>query len=178
MYTKGGGHKKKYRAIDFSNSSFSGIVETIEYDPYRTAHIARVFSSTLNEHKYILAPEGLITGHFINLDQSSLKIFNKLHLGNSYKIGDLPLGSFIFNLPISLEKEAQVTRSAGTYSLLIARGVDFCKIRLPSGEYRLLDKKTRVILGIVSNGNHNEIVIGKAGRNRWLNKRPSVRGVL
>lgn len=177
IYTKGGGHKKKYRSINFRNERISGVVESIEYDPFRTANIARIFSSFYKSHFYILAPEGLSRGHYINFSNTRLKSAKKFQIGNHYKLGELPLGSFLFNVPFFVNKKGKMARAAGTHAQLISRGVSHCSIRIASGEYRLLNKEIMVCFGSVSNSNLKLTNLGKAGRNRWLNRRPSVRGV-
>lgn len=177
VYTKGGGHKKKYRVLDFSNACIAGVVESIEYDPFRTANIARIFSSLNKSHFYVLAPEGLSRGHYVNFSDTHLNSAKKLRIGDNYKLGELPLGSFIFNIPLFINKKGKMVRAAGTHAQLISRGIQYCSIRIPSGEYRFLNKDIMVSLGSVSNSNHKLTNLGKAGRNRWLNRRPSVRGV-
>jgi len=177
VYTQGGGHKKKYRALDFFNDPKIGIIESIEYDPFRTAHIARVYNSSKRTHKYILAPEGLKPGYFINFETNMDSRFKKFRIGSVYPLKELPIGSFVYNLPFFFKNCGKIARSAGNYAQIMSRGDSFCNIKLSSGAHKLFLKETKVSLGIVSNGNHRSINIGKAGRNRWLNRRPRVRGV-
>jgi large subunit ribosomal protein L2 len=172
--SKGGGHKKKYRIISFDRNDLEGIVENIEYDPYRSANIARIFSSVSNMHSYILAPEGLRRGHFIT-SQSEQKELN-LKIGNSFSLKQLPLGLFIHNIPFPYKKGG-IARSAGTSAQIISKDNSYCRLRLMSGEHRLFSLDTIVTLGVLSNPSHKHVVLGKAGRSRWLNRRSHVRGV-
>eukprot|EP00622_Pseudochattonella_farcimen_P006927 FR742804.1.p1 GENE.FR742804.1~~FR742804.1.p1 ORF type:complete len:282 (+),score=-4.65 FR742804.1:21-866(+) len=176
VYTKGGGHKKRYRELDFLRKGAQGIVESIEYDPSRTANIARVFCQEKTEHFYILSPEGLDKGHFIKtFDTSSQEITFKI--GNVYLLRDLPLGLFVHNFSFSPGRKGKIARAAGAYGQIISKNAKYCRIRLNSGEHRFFLLDTTATLGIVSNGSHKLTFLGKAGRARWLNKRPSVRGV-
>jgi len=176
VYTKGGGHKKKYRELDFIRTETQGIVESIEYDPFRTANIARVFCQKEAQHLYILSPEGLNKGHFIKtFGASSQEITFKI--GNTYFLKDLPLGLFVHNFSFSPGKKGKIARAAGASGQIISKNAKYCRIRLNSGEHRFFSLDTRATLGVVSNGLHKLIYLGKAGRARWLNKRPSVRGV-
>jgi large subunit ribosomal protein L2 len=174
VFRKGAGHKKKYRIISFSRSSLSGIVESIEYDPYRSANIARVFSENVNMHFYILAPEGLLKGHYITsqLDKKELS----LKTGNLFYLQHLPLGTFVHNIFFP-QKKTGIARAAGCSAQLVSKDANYCRLRLSSGEHRLFPLHTEATLGTVSNPFHKRIVLGKAGRSRWLNRRPTVRGV-
>ena len=174
FFSKGGGHKKRYRMISYDRESISGIVESIEYDPYRTANIARVYSESTNKHSYILAPEGLSKGHFVSsqIDRTS---FN-FKVGNLFYLKDLPLGVFVHNIYFPNSKKG-LARSAGCAAVLISKNANFCRLRLNSGEQRLFSPKTYATLGSLSNPFHKRIVLGKAGRSRWLDRRPHVRGV-
>lgn len=174
VYTKGGGHKKRYRVILFNKNFISGIVESIEYDPYRTANIARLFSAENNEHFYILAPEGLKQGHIIKNQLGTPEL--DFRIGNSFFLKDIPLGFFIHNIPFSYGNGG-IARAAGCSAQLISKDKDKCRLRLSSGEHRLFPLDTVVTLGVLSNSFNKRIVLGKAGRSRWLNRRPSVRGV-
>jgi len=180
-FNRGGGHKKRYRIISSHHYSFSsGIVESIEYDPYRSANIARIFVEKIKENKsffshfYILAPEGLKKGHFIS-SQLENKDFN-YKVGNRFYLKNLPLGVFVHNIYFS-HKKGGFARSAGCGAQIVAKDKNNCRLRLSSGEYRLFPLKTEATLGLVSNSPHKLINLGKAGRSRWLNRRPSVRGV-
>jgi len=174
VFRKGGGHKKKYRVLAFFRSSLSGIVEEIEYDPYRSANIARIFSENSNTHFYILAPEGLARGHYISSQFDKKDLF--LKTGNLFFLRDLPLGSFVHNIFFP-KKMSGIARAAGCSAQLVSKNDNFCRLRLSSGEHRLFSFDTLATLGIVSNFQHKRVVLGKAGRSRWLNRRPTVRGV-
>merc|ERR1712188_44568 len=149
IYTRGGGHKKKYRQLDFERKKLSGIVEAIEYDPYRTGNIARIYCSE-KKHHYILAPKCL---------------------------EDLPLGLFVHNFSFSAGHKGKIARAAGTFGQIISKNDKYCRIRLSSGEHRYFLLDTEATLGVVSNNLHKLTSLGKAGRSRWLNRRPIVRGV-
>lgn len=181
VFHRGGGHKKKYRILASpSYSHLSGIVESIEYDPFRSANIARIFSEnkiggkTYPLHFYILAPENLKKGHFIS-SQLDKDEFN-YKIGNRFYLKDLPLGVFVHNIKIP-EKKGIFTRSAGCGAQIVAKDNNFCRLKLNSGEYRLFPLKSEATLGVVSNSSAKLVNLGKAGRSRWLNRRPSVRGV-
>ena len=175
VYTKGGGHKKKYRLIEFQRNAVEGIVESIEYDPFRTANIARVFCRETKEHFYIISPETLKRGHFVSFFDHSDPLNFKV--GSSYRLGLLPLGLFVHNISFQKRGDGKIARSAGTHAQLISKANNYCRLRLNSGEHRLFHKDTIVSLGVVSNSLHKLTVLGKAGRNRWKNRRPTVRGV-
>jgi large subunit ribosomal protein L2 len=186
--SKGSGLKKKYRIILFDRAFLSGVVEFIEYDPYRSANIARIYSNILNIHCYILAPSGLSRGHFINNQIG--KNYKNFKIGNLFILQDLPLGVFIHNIFFPFQqtykksfknvfifiRTSGLVRSAGCSAQLVSRDI-FCRLRLPSGEHRLFPAETNATLGILSNSLHNRVTLGKAGRSRWLNVRPTVRGV-
>lgn len=174
VFTRGGGHKKKYRIISHKRSFLFGIVESIEYDPYRSANIARVFSEETTQHFYILAPEGLKKGHYIK-SHVEKKIDLRFKIGDFYCLRDLPLGVFVHN--ISFTRKGGVARSAGCSAQIISKDQSYCRLRLSSGEHRLFSLETTATLGTLSNALHKRVVLGKAGRSRWLNRRPSVRGV-
>jgi len=173
-FHKGGGHKKLYRKLTYQRKELSGIVETIEYDPFRSANIARIFFESKNSHVYILAPEGLKKGHFItSFCKNSLNL--RFKNGNSFFLEDLPLGAFVHN--IAFLHKGSAARSAGSSAQLISKNNKYCRFRLNSGEIRIFPIDITATLGNVSNFFHKHIVLGKAGRSRWLNKRPTVRGV-
>ena len=174
VYTTGGGHKKKYRIISYERSIISGIVESIEYDPYRSASIARIFYESANAHFYILAPEGLKQGHFVDSQLEKKELDFKV--GNLFYLRDLPLGVFVHNIGFP-NSNGGVARSAGCGVQIISKNENYCRLRLNSGEHRLFSLTTKVTLGILSNSAHKHVSLGKAGRARWLNKRPLVRGV-
>jgi large subunit ribosomal protein L2 len=174
IFTQGGGHKRKYRQILKDRSLLNGIVESIEYDPNRTGDIARIYSWSTKTHYYILAPQKLKRGNIINsvLNDSQLS----LRIGNTYRLKDLPLGVSIYDLPFPYSKNRAVL-SAGCKAVILSKSSLFCRIKLNSGELRLYPTDTLVCLGAVSNPLHQLISLGKAGRSRWLGRRPSVRGV-
>ena len=156
---QGGGHKRRYRIIDFKRTK-DGIparVATIEYDPNRSARIA-LLNYADGEKRYILAPNGL-------------------KVGNALPIKNIPVGTMIHNIELKIGKGAQLARSAGSAVQLMAKENDYALLRLPSGELRKVHINCRATIGQVGNLEHENITIGKAGRNRWLGKRPENRGV-
>lgn len=170
---KGCGHKKKYRKIEFfRQNDFVGIIVGIEYDPNRNANIASVYNLSSNEYIYILAPKNLKTGDIV---KSGSNIEPKL--GNSLPISEIPVGSFIHNVSIHQKKPGQISRAAGTFSQIKEKSLNYAKIELNSGEQKLVSSKCFATIGIVSNELYNLTQKGKAGRSRWLNVRPTVRGV-
>jgi len=172
IYQKGGGRKKLYRKIDFLRNNLKGVVQKIEYDPNRTAFIGRIFNFIEKKYFYILASSNLKRGDYI---QSGIN--SSLQEGNNLPLSNIPVGFFIHNLSIKPNSNGQFIRSAGTFCQLIQKDINFAKIKLPSGEQRLVSIKNSSTLGIVSNLNNRYIILGKAGRSRWKNKRPIVRGV-
>ncbi|MFZ5897677.1 MAG: 50S ribosomal protein L2 [Bacillota bacterium] len=170
----GGGHKRKYRIIDFKRDK-DGIpakVVSIEYDPNRSANIALV-SYADGEKRYILAPVGLQVGQtIISGPDADIKVGNALPLRN------IPAGTLIHNLEYYPGQGAKVVRSAGGAAQLMAKEGDYAHVRLPSGEVRLFSMDCKATIGQVGNLEHENITIGKAGRNRWLGIRPTVRGVV
>jgi len=170
---KGGGNKQKYRLIDFKRNK-DGIVanvKTIEYDPNRSARIALVAYSD-GEKRYILAPTGLKVG-----DKVVSGVEADIKLGNAKMLKDLPVGTVIHNVEMRPGKGGQLARSAGTYAQLLAKEGTYCHVRMPSGEIRLIKAECKASIGQVSNQEHENIKIGKAGRARWKGVRPTVRGV-
>lgn len=172
-FNKGGGHKKKYRNITFLRDENSiGIVRSIEYDPYRTANIASIYDFLKKKYYYILHPRYLNVGDIIKSGNDA-----EPYLGHSLQISKIPVGSFIHNISMKPNKNAQLSRSAGTFSILIEKTPTLCQIKLNSGELKYLSNKCIATIGIVSNSSFFLTTKGKAGRSRWLNKRPKVRGV-
>lgn len=171
-YHKGGGHKKLYRKIDFNRIDLEGVVTSIEYDPNRTAHIACIYDSIKNRHSYIICPKNLKVGDLI---KSGLNATVKI--GHSLLLDKIPLGSFIHNISIIPGERGKIARAAGNYAQLIQKDKKYAKIKLRSGEQRFIFLNCTATLGVVSNENHSLISLSKAGRSRWLNKRPIVRGV-
>ena len=169
----GGGHKKKYRVIDFKREKFGvpAIVKTVEYDPNRTAFIALVAYKD-GEKRYIIAPEGLQVGQELLSGQGVAP-----EVGNTLILKEIPLGTIVHNVELRPGKGAAMVRSAGGYAQLVAREGKYSTLKLPSGEMRMVLSSCLATIGTVSNGEHLNVRLGKAGRNRWLGKRPRVRGV-
>ena len=168
----GGGHKRKYRIIDFKRDleDRSAEVLTIEYDPNRSAYIALVDYG--DEKRYIIAPNGLKVGDKIMSGKAALP-----NVGNAMYLDKIPLGSSIHAIEMSPGKGAQLARSAGTYGTLMGREGKYAIIKLPSGEVRRVLLTCKATIGATSNPDHALQVMGKAGRNRWKGNRPRVRGV-
>lgn len=172
-FHKGGGHKKKYRVINFNRiDATKGIVCSIEYDPNRNSNIASIYDNLNNIFFYILAPKNLNIGDIV---ESGNNIEPKL--GNSLPIEKIPVGSYIHNVIPKLNKFAQISRSAGSFSKLKEKTLQQAIIELSSGEQRNISPKCYATIGIVSNENVFLKKSYKAGQSRWLNKRPTVRGV-
>lgn len=170
---RGGGHKRAYRIIDFKRDKIDipARVTAIEYDPNRTARIA-LLTYADGEKRYILCPVGLnVNDTVIASDRA------EIHVGNHLPLRNIPLGSLIHNIEMKIGKGGQLARSAGSYAQLIAKEQRYAQIKLPSGEVRMVLLDCRATLGQVSNVEHENISIGKAGRTRWLGFRPKVRGV-
>ncbi|RZL51198.1 MAG: 50S ribosomal protein L2 [Pedobacter sp.] len=169
---KGGGHKQNYRSIDFKRNKISSIgkVVAIEYDPNRNANIALIHYLD-GEKRYILHPEKLNIG-----DKVSSGVLNSFRVGNALLLKDIPLGTDIHNIELYPGKGGQLIRSAGTSAQIIAKEKKFVTLRLPSKEIRLIRQECMATIGSVSNADCHNVSIGKAGRNRWLGVRPSVRG--
>ncbi|MDP5121655.1 MAG: 50S ribosomal protein L2 [Spirosomaceae bacterium] len=169
----GGGHKRRYRIIDFKRDKHDVVAEvlTIEYDPNRSARIALVQYAD-DEKRYIVAPQGLKVGQQIVSGEAVAP-----EVGNALPIGKMPLGTIIHNIELTPGKGAQMVRSAGTYAQLLAKDGRFVTLKMPSGEMRLVLANCLATVGSVSNPDHMNVTLGKAGRNRWLGRRPRVRGV-
>ena len=169
----GGGHKKRYRVIDFKRNKFdvSAEVKSIEYDPNRTAFIA-LLEYKDGEKKYIVAPNGLAVGQTISSGKNSVP-----EIGNALYLSDIPLGTVISCIELSPGKGASIARSAGAFAQLMAREGRFATVKLPSGETRLILVTCMAVIGAVSNSDHQLLVSGKAGRSRWLGRRPRTRPV-
>ena len=170
---KGGGHKRKYRAIDFKRDKkgVPGSVATIEYDPNRSVFIALV-SYRDGEKRYILAPAGLQVGAQIVSGPGA-----PLEPGNALPIEKIPLGMVIHNVELTPERGGQIVRAAGAGATLMAKEGEYATLKLPSGEMRLVLARCYATLGEVGNQDHMNVSLGKAGRGRWLGRRPKVRGV-
>ncbi|MFH2056539.1 MAG: 50S ribosomal protein L2 [bacterium] len=173
-FCRGGGHKRAYRRIDFKRNKHDipARVATIEYDPNRSARIALLHYAD-GEKRYIIAPDGLkVDTTVMSGDKAEIKP------GNAMPLARVPLGSFVHNIELRPGKGGQIARSAGTYVQLAAKEGDFALLKLPSGEVRRVKLNCFATLGQVGNLDHEAIVLGKAGRSRWLGRRPSVRGVV
>lgn len=170
---QGGGHAKKYRLVDFFMTDKKDIpakVETIEYDPYRTAFIALVCYAD-GERRYVIAHGEMKVGdEIITAEKAQLKS------GNRMEIGNIPVGLKIYNLELLVWAGASSIRSAGSSAQIVSQEWEYTQVKLPSGEIRFVHKKCFATLGVVSNPDHNQVTIGKAGRSRWMGKRPTVRG--
>jgi len=172
-WRKSGGHKQRYRVIDFKRRNFDApaTVERLEYDPNRTAFIALVKYAD-GEQTYILAPQRLKVGdQVVSGEKADIKPGNALLLKN------IPVGTIVHNVELKPGKGGQLARSAGTYVQLVGRDSGFALIRLASGETRKVTSECMATIGAVSNPDQQNISLGKAGRNRWLGVKPSVRGV-
>jgi large subunit ribosomal protein L2 len=169
----GGGHKQKYRIIDFKREkeNIPGIVKTIEYDPNRTARIALIYYVD-GDKKYIVAPHGLEVGQEILSGKGIAP-----NVGNTLYLSEIPFGTVIHNIELRPGQGAKMSRSAGSYAQLMTREGKFAIIKLPSGETRMILQTCKATIGMVSNVDHNLEKSGKAGRSRWLGRRPRVRGV-
>ena len=170
----GGGHKKMYRIIDFlrNKDNYTATVKTIEYDPNRSARIALVVYAD-GEKRYIIAPKGIKVGQVIASGAGVAP-----EVGNTLFLSEIPLGTFVHNIELIPGQGAAMARSAGCYAQLTAREGNHAILRLPSGETRMVLVACRATVGVVSNADHNLESHGKAGRKRWLGRRPRVRGVV
>ena len=170
---RGGGHKRHYRIIDFKRNKFDipARVAAIEYDPNRSARIALLFYAD-GEKKYILAPLGLqVDDHIMSGVKAEIKV------GNALPMDRIPLGTVIHNIEFKQGRGGQIARSAGTYGQLIAKEGDYVHVRMPSNDVHILRRECIATIGQVGNTEHSSIIIGKAGRKRWMGIRPTVRGV-
>lgn len=173
MRHRGGGHKRKYRVIDFKRNKLDvpAKVQTIEYDPNRTARIA-LLAYADGEKRYILAPNKLNVGDTVVSSETAAP-----ETGNALPMNKMPLGTFIHNVEMVPGKGGQLCRSAGTVAQLVAKTDKFVTVKLPSGEVRMVLGNCFATVGATSNPDHFNTKKGKAGRNRWLGRRPRVRGV-
>ena len=167
----GGGHKRRYRLIDFKRNNFGivGEVKTVEYDPNRSAFISLVEYSD-GEKRYIIAPNGVKVGQKVEQGPGVVP-----EIGNALLLTEIPLGTLIHNIEMSPGQGAKICRSAGSYAQLMAREGKYASIKLPSGESRLILSACLATIGSVSNSEHSQEVKGKAGRSRWLGIRPRTR---
>jgi len=167
----GGGHKQQYRNIDFKRSVKFGVIKSIEYDPNRSTNIAQISNNI--QSAYILSPKDLKVGAVLDT--------NKFQVGNIHELLNLNIGSYIHNIEFYPNTGGRLVRTAGNFAQLVQRAIRnkklYAQIRLRSGKKFLISAKCNAVLGILSNEDYRNIVIGKAGRARWLNRRPNVRGV-
>ena len=170
----GGGHKRRYRMVDFKRRKHDvpGVVERLEYDPNRTAFIALVRYQD-DELSYILAPQRLKVGDTV---VSGERV--DIRPGNALPLRNIPVGTIVHNVELKAGKGGQLARSAGAYAQLVGRQAGYAQIKLGSGEMRLVRGECMASIGAVSNADHANVKLGKAGRKRWAGKRPSVRGVV
>nr|YP_011005587.1 50S ribosomal protein L2 [Cutleria multifida]WAM62591.1 50S ribosomal protein L2 [Cutleria multifida] len=168
----GGGHKRRYRIIDFKRKKHDilGSVFSIEYDPNRNARIALIHYQN-GDKTYILCPDSLKVGDQILSGPNA-----PIKIGNALPLENIPLGTSVHNIELSYNKGGQIVRSAGTSARILAKENNYVTLRLPSKEIRIIHKSCYATIGIVSNRDHNNIKLGKAGRKRWLGIRPTVRG--
>src|SRR6476469_3770351 len=169
---RGGGHKRAYRLIDFKRNKHNvvGKVFSIEYDPNRNARLALIHYQD-GEKRYILCPESLKVGASIEAGANV-----SLQVGNSLPLRNIPLGSFIHNIEIRPQKGGQIVRAGGSAARILAKEGDYVSLRLPSKEIRLIHNTCYASLGVVGNRDASNVILGKAGRKRWLGIRPRVRG--
>jgi len=169
---RGGGHKRRYRIIDFRRDKFGipGRVDSIEYDPNRTARIALIVYAD-GEKRYIIAPQELKVGDTVMSGPDA-----EIRPGNALPLANIPLGTMIHNIELYPGRGGQLVRAAGTAAQLLAKEGNYAQVRLPSGEVRLIHLRCMATIGQVSNVDHANIRLGKAGRKRWLGWRPEVRG--
>jgi large subunit ribosomal protein L2 len=173
MRYTGGGHKKKLRIIDFKRdkNNIPATVKSVEYDPMRSAFISLLYYAD-GSKSYILSPQGIQVGQTL-LSGTGIAP----ELGNALPLSEIPLGTIVHNIELRPGNGGAIARSAGSYAQLLAREGKYATIKLPSGEMRMVLVKCKATVGSVSNPDHMNVQIGKAGRNRWLGRRPRVRGV-
>ncbi|HEX6141856.1 MAG TPA: 50S ribosomal protein L2, partial [Geminicoccaceae bacterium] len=173
VWHRGGGHKRRYRLVDFKRRKFDipATVERLEYDPNRTAFIALIKYDD-GELAYILAPQRLKAGDRVIADHRV-----DVKPGNAAPLRNVPVGTIVHNVELKPGKGGQIARSAGTYAQLVGRDGDYAQIRLMSGEIRKVRQECKASIGAVSNPDNQNTNLGKAGRKRWLGRRPTVRGV-
>jgi len=170
---RGGGHKQRYRVIDFrrEKTGVPALVAALEYDPNRTGRIA-LLHYVDGEKRYILAPDGLKVGDTVVSSRTA-----DIKPGNSLSLRNIPLGTAVHNVELKIGKGGQLVRSAGVSAQVMAKDGDYAQVRLPSGEIRKVHLDCRATVGQVSNSDHQHVSLGKAGRARWLGRRPHNRGV-
>ncbi|MBQ4874885.1 MAG: 50S ribosomal protein L2 [Rickettsiaceae bacterium H1] len=167
----GGGHKKRYRLIDFKRRKSNGVVQSVEYDPYRTSYISLVKYDD-DSYRYILSPDSISVGDCVlsGLDA-------EINVGNSLPLGEIPVGTLVHNIELKIGKGGVLARAAGNYAQIVGKDDKYTLLRLRSGQSRYVLSKCFATIGIVSNQNNKGVKLGKAGRARWKGVRPTVRGV-
>ena len=171
---RGGGHKRRYRLVDFKRrQTGTALVERLEYDPNRTAFIALIKYEESGELSYILAPQRLAVGDKIEAGRSA-----DIKPGNALPLGSIPVGTIVHNVELQPGRGGQIARSAGSYVQIVGRDSGYAQVRLNSGEVRLVRQECMATVGAVSNPDHSNQNMGKAGRMRWKGRRPHVRGVV
>jgi large subunit ribosomal protein L2 len=173
VFHQGGGHKRRYRFVDFSRDKLEvpAKVASLEYDPNRSAHLA-LLNYLDGDKRYIIAPLNLKVGDMVVAsDKADIKP------GNHLSLAFIPTGTLIHNMEMEPNKGGKLVRSAGNYAQLLAKEGEYCQVRMPSGEIRLISRRCRATIGQVSNPEHENVTMGKAGRNRWKGIRPTTRGV-
>lgn len=183
---QGGGNKQLYRKIEFQGNFQSGYVTAFEYDPNRTARLAKIcyFDNNLKKYFYILAPQNLKIFDIIKTSQF-LEAFENTdnnatiakQIGSCYFLHEFTIGDFLYNVELSPNIGGQLIRAGGTSGIVLQKAVDFVTIKLPSGEHRLIPANCKAFFGNLANDSHKNIIWRKAGKSRWLNIRPTVRGV-
>lgn len=174
MRRRGGGAKRRYRIVDFrrEKDGIPGKIVALEYDPNRTANLALVVYAD-GEKRYIIAPSNLKVGQTVLSGKSA-----EFEIGNTMQLGSMPLGSVVYNVELTPGKGGQIARAAGNKCQLLAKEGKFVVLRLPSGEMRRILSECKATFGTVGNEEHANVTLGKAGRSRWLGRRPKVRGVV
>ena len=171
---RGGGHKRRYRLVDFKRRQTGvAVVERLEYDPNRTAFIALIKYEGSGELSYILAPQRLAVGDKIESGKGA-----DIKPGNALPLGSIPVGTIVHNVELQPGRGGQIARSAGSYVQIVGRDSGYAQVRLNSGEVRLVRQECMATIGAVSNPDHSNQNMGKAGRMRWKGRRPHVRGVV
>jgi len=171
---RGGGHKRRYRLVDFKRRQTGfAVVERLEYDPNRTAFIALIKYEGSGELSYILAPQRLAVGDKIEAGKDA-----DIKPGNALPLGSIPVGTIVHNVELQPGRGGQIARSAGSYVQIVGRDSGYAQVRLNSGEVRLVRQECMATIGAVSNPDHSNQNMGKAGRMRWKGRRPHVRGVV
>jgi large subunit ribosomal protein L2 len=174
MRRRGGGHKRRYRVVDFrrDKDGVPGTVSSLEYDPNRSARIALITYAD-GDKRYILAPRGLEVGRTVMSGPAA-----EFEVGNCLPLERIPLGTEVHNVEMTPGRGGQIARAAGITCQLLAKEGRYCALRMPSGEMRRVLSNCKATIGIVGNEDHSNVELGKAGRSRWLGRRPKVRGVV